>query len=104
MKAGNIVRGLVVALVALGTAAVTRADEKVVVHIPFSFIVGTAELPAGEYVVTENFGDNDNVVAINSATRSSSIERGLPGRSSSYNPLIRRSMKRRRHLPTVAFV
>jgi hypothetical protein len=65
MKTGNIARGLVVAL-ALGTAAVARADEKVAVHIPFSFIVGTTQLPAGDYVVTENFGDNDNVLAIES--------------------------------------
>lgn len=66
MKTGNIVRGFVVALLALGTAAVARADERVVVHIPFSFIVGTTQLPAGDYVVTENFGDNDNVLAIES--------------------------------------
>ena len=66
MKTGNIVRGLVLALLALGIAGVARADEKVVVHIPFSFIVGTTQLPAGDYIVTENFGDNDNVLAIES--------------------------------------
>ena len=38
------------------------------------------------------------------ATRSSSIDRGLPGRSSSYRPLMRRSTKRRRHLPIIALV
>jgi hypothetical protein len=36
--------------------------------------------------------------------RSSSIERGLPGLTSSYNPEMRSRTKRRRHLPTVAFV
>jgi hypothetical protein len=66
MKTGNIVRGLVMALLALGTAAVARADERVVVNIPFSFIVGTTELPAGEYVITEDYADNENVLAIES--------------------------------------
>lgn len=45
-----------------------------------------------------------SVVLINCATRSSSIVRGLPGRVSSWSPAIRRSMKRVRHLPTVALV
>jgi hypothetical protein len=36
--------------------------------------------------------------------RSSSIERGLPGRNSSCKPSMRRATKRRRHLPTVASV
>ena len=66
MKTCNIVRGLVVAIMALGTAAVARADERVVVHIPFSFIVGTTQLPAGDYVVTEGVDDNENILAIES--------------------------------------
>src|SRR5580692_6738642 len=45
-----------------------------------------------------------NVLWINSATRSSSIVRGLPGRTSSYRPLMRCSRNRARHLPTVARV
>jgi hypothetical protein len=45
-----------------------------------------------------------SVVLINCATRSSSIVRGLPGRTSSYSPGMRRSMNRARHLPTVALV
>jgi hypothetical protein len=45
-----------------------------------------------------------SVVLINCATRSSSIVRGLPGRTSSYRPAMRRSMNRVRHLPTVALV
>ena len=36
--------------------------------------------------------------------RSSSIERGLPGRNSSCKPSMPRATKRRRHLPTVALV
>jgi hypothetical protein len=66
MKTGDIVRGLVVALLAMGSAAVARADERIVVHVPFSFIVGDTQLRAGDYVVTENFGDNDNVLSIES--------------------------------------
>lgn len=41
---------------------------------------------------------------IRCATRSSSIVRGLPGRTSSYSPAMRRSMNRARHLPTVCLV
>ena len=43
-----------------------------------------------------------SVVLIRPATRSSSMVRGGPGRTSSYRPATRRSMKRERHLPTVA--
>jgi hypothetical protein len=67
MKACNIVRGVILALLALGTATAARADERVVVHVPFSFIVGDTQLPAGDYVVTEDVGDNQNVLAIESA-------------------------------------
>ncbi len=44
------------------------------------------------------------VVLIQCATRSSSMVRGLPGRTSSYRPGMRRSMNLVRHLSTVAFV
>ena len=36
--------------------------------------------------------------------RSSSIERGLPGRSSSYKPAMRSFKNRRRHFPTVVWL
>jgi hypothetical protein len=45
-----------------------------------------------------------SVVWIRWATRSSSMLRGAPGRTSSYSPAIRRSMNRVRHLPTVAWL
>jgi hypothetical protein len=41
---------------------------------------------------------------ISCATRLSSIVRGLPGRTSSYSPVMRRSMNRARHLPTVCLI
>jgi len=66
MKTRNIARGLVVAMLALGAAAVARAEERIVVHIPFSFIIGTTQLPAGDYVVIEGSGDNESVLAIES--------------------------------------
>jgi len=66
MKVSNSARNVLLALLVLGAAAVARADERVVVHIPFSFIVGTTELPSGDYVVTEDAGDNQNVLAIES--------------------------------------
>jgi hypothetical protein len=67
MKTCNLVRGVILALLMVGTAAMARADERVVVHIPFSFIAGTTQLPAGDYVVTEDVNDNQNVLAIESA-------------------------------------
>ena len=41
------------AIVAVGvfSAAVVRADDRVVAHVPFAFIVGESRLPAGGYVV-----------------------------------------------------
>ena len=43
-------------------------------------------------------------VLVHCATRSSSMVRGAPGRALSSRPAMRRSMKRVRHLPTVALV
>ena len=54
--------------------------------------------------VAPSLGLACRVVVSSSAMRSSSIERGLPGRNSSCKPSMRRSTKRRRHLPTVAWV
>jgi hypothetical protein len=65
MKTSNIVRGVVV-LLGLGTATAARADERVVVHVPFDFIVGTTQLSAGDYVVTEDVSDAQGVVSIES--------------------------------------
>ena len=66
MKTSNIVEGMIVALLGLRTAAVVRAAERVVVHVPFDFIVGTTQLPAGDYVVTEEVNDTQGVVSIES--------------------------------------
>ena len=62
----NIVRAALLAFAVSDTAAVARADERLVVHVPFSFIVGTTELPAGDYVVTEDFSENQGVLRIES--------------------------------------
>ena len=66
MKTSNIARAALMAFAVLGTAAVARADERIVAHVPFSFIVGTTELPAGDYVVTEDFTENQGVLRIES--------------------------------------
>ena len=66
MKTGNIVRGLALAVLGLGAAAIAGAEERVIVHVPFSFIVGTTQLPAGDYVITQDYADNENVLAIES--------------------------------------
>lgn len=59
-----------------------------------------AHAPVGRAVV----GLGMQVVRIRCATRSSSMVRGLPGRTSSYSPGMRRSINRLLHLPTVALV
>jgi hypothetical protein len=67
MKTTNITRAAILAFAILGAATVARADERIVAHVPFSFIVGTTELPPGDYVVTEDFSDNQGVLRIESA-------------------------------------
>jgi hypothetical protein len=56
------------AIVAVGvfSAAVARADDRVVAHVPFAFIVGESRLPAGDYVVKE-LDDEPGVIEITSA-------------------------------------
>src|SRR5262245_33431747 len=54
------------AVVAIGTASVARADERIVAKVPFEFIVGDVRLPAGDYVVTE-MPDLSGVVGVESA-------------------------------------
>jgi hypothetical protein len=39
------------------SASVARADEQVIAHVPFAFIVGESRLPAGDYVVKEMDSD-----------------------------------------------
>src|SRR5262245_59804466 len=66
MKTSNSVRAVLLTFGVLGTAAVVSAEERIVAHVPFSFIMGTTELPAGDYVVTEDFSDNQGVLRIES--------------------------------------
>ena len=55
-----------IVLVVVFSGSVVRADERVVAHVPFAFIVGETRLPAGDYIVKEV--DNDpSVIAITSA-------------------------------------
>ena len=53
------------ALLAAGASA-ARAEELVVANVPFTFVVGKTELPAGEYVVKQ-ISDEPAVVSIESA-------------------------------------
>jgi hypothetical protein len=48
------------------SASVVRADELVVAHVPFAFIVGESRLPAGDYTVKE-MDDDPSVISITSA-------------------------------------
>jgi hypothetical protein len=55
-----------IVLMGISSASVVRADERVVAHVPFAFIVGESRMPAGDYVVKEM--DNDpGVISITSA-------------------------------------
>ena len=52
--------------IASGSASVARADQLVVAHVPFAFIVGDSRLPAGDYVVKE-MDSNPSIIEITSA-------------------------------------
>jgi hypothetical protein len=45
------------ALLVAASASVGHAQDRIVANVPFAFIVGNAQLPAGNYVVTERFDD-----------------------------------------------
>jgi hypothetical protein len=68
MKSLNVLGVLAVTgMLALGGAAVARADDgKAVVNVPFAFMVGGTRLPAGHYIISDT-GDDDGVVTISSA-------------------------------------
>jgi hypothetical protein len=51
---------------ALGSASAARADERIVVKVPFAFIVHDTSLPAGDYVVKE-MSDGSGVLEIATA-------------------------------------
>jgi hypothetical protein len=61
----KLVLGLAAAAVLLGGAATARADELIVVKVPFAFIVGDSLLPPGDYTVSEDSND-PHVVSIRS--------------------------------------
>jgi hypothetical protein len=55
----------VAAVIVLGGAAPARADETIMVTVPFDFIVNNSRFPAGRYVVAETA--RPEVVSIESA-------------------------------------
>lgn len=54
------------AAIAVGGASTARADERIVAKVPFAFIVGDRQLPAGDYVVKEAI-DGSGVLGIANA-------------------------------------
>jgi hypothetical protein len=53
MKTRALVMAAMMALTAIATTRVAQAQEqRVAVNIPFDFVVGNMQLPAGEYVVS----------------------------------------------------
>ena len=57
---------LAIVLVVVFSGSVVRAEERVVAHVPFAFIVGDSCLPAGDYIVKDVESD-PGVIAITSA-------------------------------------
>jgi hypothetical protein len=53
-------------LMGISSASVARADERVVAHVPFNFIVGESRMPAGDYIV-KDLDDDSGVISITSA-------------------------------------
>ena len=67
MLTGNTIRILAVALLTMAGAATARAsDDEIVASVPFNFIVGTAHMPAGKYIV-KPASDDLRVVLIESS-------------------------------------
>ena len=51
--------------ITIGSAALAHAEERVIVNVPFAFIVGDRQLPAGNYVV-KDVSEGSGVLAIQS--------------------------------------
>jgi hypothetical protein len=63
----NTIRILAVALLSIAGAAAARADDDAIVaRVPFNFIVGTAHMPAGKYIV-KPASDDLRVVLVESS-------------------------------------
>ena len=64
----NFFRGLMVSLFAVGLAAAAHAQEpdRLVVNIPYDFVVNGKTLPAGKYDVKRNSESNLRILSISS--------------------------------------
>jgi hypothetical protein len=54
-----------IVLVVVFSGSVVRAEERVVAHVPFAFIVGDSRLPPGDYLV-EDVENDPGVMSITS--------------------------------------
>jgi hypothetical protein len=52
MKTRALVMAGMIALTAMATTRVAQAQDRLAVNIPFDFVAGNTQLPAGEYTVT----------------------------------------------------
>jgi hypothetical protein len=66
------VLALATALIAVATASIARANDRIVAKVPFAFVVGNTRLPAGQYVV-KTASDDPSVWEITSADGSRSV-------------------------------
>lgn len=51
--------------ITIGSASLAHAEERVIVNVPFAFIVGDRQLPAGKYIV-KDVSEGPDVLAIQS--------------------------------------
>jgi hypothetical protein len=74
MKTRALVMAGVMALTAMATTRVAQAQQPVVVNVPFDFVAGNTQLPAGEYTVKVS-GPTHSLIVISrkDATMSASI-------------------------------
>ena len=72
MKKRTFVTATLLVLSLMVTAQVARADEPMLVNVPFAFVAGNVTLPAGEYRV-QKLDRNSGVLLINSAKPSAAV-------------------------------
>jgi len=77
---------LAAAAIAVGMAPSVRAEDTIIANVPFAFTVGHIQMPAGEYVVTEE-PEGSGLLSINTAdghhlafTYTIAANEGTPGK------------------------
>jgi hypothetical protein len=75
----NTLRILAVGLLAIAAAATARADDQqIIANVPFGFVVGSAHMPAGKYIVKPASGDLRVVLIESSDGREAAFSLTIP--------------------------